>query len=244
MTANNAEEEAQADEPEEGSYVVERILDMRGPPTRRLFLVKWKNWPESANTWEPEEHLDNCNEIVTDFLSTYELTHPPKQNSRKPKPKPKRKPAVPQFSPYTMVPTWSHLGSDPCPTMFVPFPQGLPWPPQHLLAYWVPRPGPPGLPATPRKSPATDDAPRKSSPPQMPRANPPPPPMPRANPPPPSPPAEDHSIIILGRTSDQPDQFKVLRGKTEVVMARDDLVARYTQAYIMFLEDDCFRGRF
>jgi hypothetical protein len=96
-------EEVENDNPDDGSYVIERILDMRGPPTRRLFLVKWKNWPDSSNTWEPEEHLDNCGEIVAEFFSTYEKTHPPKQRVRKSKSKPPPKPAA-TFSPYAMAP--------------------------------------------------------------------------------------------------------------------------------------------
>jgi hypothetical protein len=44
--------------PEE--YVIERILDVRGPPKRRFFKIKWKNYPLSTvenENWEPLRHL-------------------------------------------------------------------------------------------------------------------------------------------------------------------------------------------
>lgn len=32
------------------------------------FSVKWKNYPETANTWEPLENLSGCMRLVCKFL--------------------------------------------------------------------------------------------------------------------------------------------------------------------------------
>ena len=31
------------------------------------YLVKWEDWPESRNTWEPALHLDNCDFVIARF---------------------------------------------------------------------------------------------------------------------------------------------------------------------------------
>jgi chromobox protein 1 len=50
-----------------GEYVVERIVDKRKLKKRGVeYLIKWKDWPESTNTWEPIENL-NCPQMITDF---------------------------------------------------------------------------------------------------------------------------------------------------------------------------------
>ena len=35
-------------------YYVEKIVNHRGQPGSYEFLVKWQNFPESENSWEPE----------------------------------------------------------------------------------------------------------------------------------------------------------------------------------------------
>jgi hypothetical protein len=35
-------------------YTVEAIVDHRGTPGRYSYLVKWKDYPDSQNTWEPQ----------------------------------------------------------------------------------------------------------------------------------------------------------------------------------------------
>ena len=58
-----AEQEEEQDQ-EPGEFVVERIVTCRrrrGAARQTLgyeYLVKWKNWPEADNTWEPPEHFD------------------------------------------------------------------------------------------------------------------------------------------------------------------------------------------
>lgn len=63
--------EASAAEGEAHEFEVERILDMRvGEHGSLEFLVKWKNWPRSAASWEPEHHLDNCAAVLQRFMRT------------------------------------------------------------------------------------------------------------------------------------------------------------------------------
>lgn len=50
-------------------YVVERIEKRRVLNNGRVeYFLKWKNWSSTYNTWEPEEHLKNCPELVEQFL--------------------------------------------------------------------------------------------------------------------------------------------------------------------------------
>ena len=48
---------------EEDTFVVEKILRHED----QLYLVKWKGYPTSENTWEPKEHLVNCQKALREF---------------------------------------------------------------------------------------------------------------------------------------------------------------------------------
>ena len=48
---------------EETEYEVEKILRQDG----QKYLVKWKGYPDSENTWEPIEHLLNCQQLLRQF---------------------------------------------------------------------------------------------------------------------------------------------------------------------------------
>ena len=48
---------------EENTFVVEKILRHED----QLYLVKWKGYPISENTWEPREHLVNCQKALQQF---------------------------------------------------------------------------------------------------------------------------------------------------------------------------------
>ena len=51
----------------EPEWEVEKVLDAKFAYNRLLFLVKWKGWPESENSWEPEKHLENAQDVVQQF---------------------------------------------------------------------------------------------------------------------------------------------------------------------------------
>ena len=47
------------------SYVVEKIVKHRGKEDDLQYLVKWKNYPASQNTWESYDNFDDVNIIRT-----------------------------------------------------------------------------------------------------------------------------------------------------------------------------------
>jgi len=55
-----------SDEEEEEEYSVEKILDKRVKGGKTEYLIKWEGYPDSENTWEPEDNLD-CPDIISAF---------------------------------------------------------------------------------------------------------------------------------------------------------------------------------
>lgn len=68
---------------EEDEYIIEKILDFKFESGKERFFIKWKGWPDSENTWEPLENLDNCPTILRDFLIKEEIKYCEKMDKLK-----------------------------------------------------------------------------------------------------------------------------------------------------------------
>ena len=66
LNSENDENILESDDDEE-EYTVENILDKRtGPDEKSQYLIKWKGYDQSENTWEPIENL-YCHELIREF---------------------------------------------------------------------------------------------------------------------------------------------------------------------------------
>jgi hypothetical protein len=52
---------------EEAEYEVEKILEKKTIGGKSQYLVKWKGYSLNASTWEPEENLTHCTELLDRF---------------------------------------------------------------------------------------------------------------------------------------------------------------------------------
>ena len=48
-------------------YKVEKILKHKDINKQRHYLVKWKNYSDFKNTWESEENLNRCSEVIEKY---------------------------------------------------------------------------------------------------------------------------------------------------------------------------------
>jgi hypothetical protein len=48
-------------------YKVKRVLDMQMVNNQPFYLIKWKGYDTSENTWEPINNLINCQLLLQDF---------------------------------------------------------------------------------------------------------------------------------------------------------------------------------
>ena len=87
-----------SEELQEQRFEVERILDCQDIDNKPHYLIKWTNYPESDNTWEPTENLTR--ELVAQYhrqnpkrqtsLSTRSPEHRRKQSQDRPRQRPAR----------------------------------------------------------------------------------------------------------------------------------------------------------
>jgi len=65
-------------------FEVEEILDSRYIRNTLFYLIKWKRYPVSENSWEPISNLTNCKELTASF----HLRYPNKPSMSTPPPRP------------------------------------------------------------------------------------------------------------------------------------------------------------
>ena len=63
---------------EETEFEVEKILEKKG----QRYLIKWKGYDESENTWEPEENLTNCRQLLKQYHQNREEANRPRKTRR------------------------------------------------------------------------------------------------------------------------------------------------------------------
>ena len=86
-------------------YKVERIVDSRYKGTHLEYLVHWKGWSDSDQTWEPVSNLGNATDAVRDFHAAH--------------------PAAPRWlhgiTPFNFLQLFCFVGSSPPVTSLAPF---------------------------------------------------------------------------------------------------------------------------
>jgi len=54
------------------SPLIHPIVSYSLKTKKRQFLIKWKGYSEFTNSWESEEHLDGCKEMIAEYLQSRE----------------------------------------------------------------------------------------------------------------------------------------------------------------------------
>ncbi|XKL63868.1 hypothetical protein PGB90_006232 [Kerria lacca] len=66
-----------------GEYDVERIIKKRILRGGKIeYFIKWENYPDSENTWEPEENLENSKDLIAEFEAKRESELKKQQKSK------------------------------------------------------------------------------------------------------------------------------------------------------------------
>ncbi|KAJ8621535.1 hypothetical protein MRB53_030064 [Persea americana] len=86
----------EADRPKlaEGFYEIECIRKKRMRKGQLQYLIKWRGWPETANTWEPLANVQSCADIIEAFEESLRASKSSKSSRKR-----KRKYKVPPVQP-------------------------------------------------------------------------------------------------------------------------------------------------
>uniref|UniRef100_A0A8D0CA49 M-phase phosphoprotein 8 n=1 Tax=Salvator merianae TaxID=96440 RepID=A0A8D0CA49_SALMN len=66
----------ESEDDEDDVYEVEKILDVKTEDGKILYKVRWKGYSPDDDTWEPEEHLEDCKEVLLEFRKKIVDTKP------------------------------------------------------------------------------------------------------------------------------------------------------------------------
>ncbi|XP_044297707.1 M-phase phosphoprotein 8 isoform X1 [Varanus komodoensis] len=67
----------ESEEDEDDVYEVEKILDVKTDEDGKIvYKVRWKGYSPEDDTWEPEEHLEDCREVLLEFRKKIVDTKP------------------------------------------------------------------------------------------------------------------------------------------------------------------------
>ncbi|XP_010943388.1 probable chromo domain-containing protein LHP1 isoform X2 [Elaeis guineensis] len=67
----------------EDFYEIEDIRKKRVRKGQVQYLIKWRGWPETANTWEPYDNVKSCADIIEAFEERSRSTRPSRKRRRK-----------------------------------------------------------------------------------------------------------------------------------------------------------------
>jgi hypothetical protein len=72
------------EEETENEYEVENVLSMKRVSGKPHYLVKWKGYDTSENTWEPIENLTDCRQLVQQYHQQVKGTSQPRPTKKRP----------------------------------------------------------------------------------------------------------------------------------------------------------------
>jgi ''chromo'' (CHRromatin Organisation MOdifier) domain. len=73
-----------AEEEQEEVYVIEKIVDKKLTKEGKVkYFLKWKDYPESDNTWEMAEDLD-CDDLIRAFEENWAVEQEAKKKAGEP----------------------------------------------------------------------------------------------------------------------------------------------------------------
>ncbi|XP_011011024.1 PREDICTED: chromo domain-containing protein LHP1-like isoform X1 [Populus euphratica] len=68
---------------DEGFFEIEAIRRKRVRKGQLQYLIKWRGWPETANTWEPLENLQSCSDVIDAFEESLRSGRSSRKRKRK-----------------------------------------------------------------------------------------------------------------------------------------------------------------